>query len=710
MPCLGWIWTLATLGGAAVQLDVRSDQAPVRYAATQLQKALVAQGYQVQTRATESGAAPVLAIELRVAGSGEAEGYRISRLSEGEPVRLLVEGTDARGTLYGALALCEAVESGRDLQAIEPETATARFPFRAIKFNLPWFGYRAGEALAVHAETCRDLEYWETFLDMMARNRFNTLSLWSQHPFHLMIRNTQFPEACSLTDDELAEWQSFWHRLFALARERGIDTYLVNWNIFVSPEFAAHHGVAGYSDEHLNRQYFGEGERAEIVKDYTRTTITQVIDTYPDLTGLGISLGERMGGMTAQERQDWILDTVVAGMQAAGRPARLIHRAPFSADTGSGGSTSLSTEVLTRRAIESLELPEPIWVEVKFNWSHAQSSPRLVHVHGGPLGDTYWNPPPTNYRIVWMARNEDFFCLRWSEPEFVRRHIALNGAPYVGGYFLGSECYIPARDYMTREDLARPWRWAFERQWLYYMTWGRLLYDPDAPDALFSAACEARYGEAGRALFTALKLGSRMPLRLGSFYKGTWDFTLYSEGFSSINARSNPDRFLGVPDLIGHPVLDPDYVSIVDYVKGLRAGRVFPAGAVTPPRLADQLDEDGARALELLKPLRGSKDPAFAFEVTDAEAWAYLSHYFAEKLRGATAYHQAQTQADPAQRAAAVEHLTRALAWWDELVRVTEPVYRVMPLAHLHHENRMFHWKLLRPAVVRDVELARALP
>ena len=706
--CLAW--TMTALGEPEVRIDAPSDEGPVRYAVTQLEKALDARGYQVQHPTTASAITPDAVIELGIGGSNPAEGYRIARRNDDGTLRLEVHGGDARGVLHGALALCEALEQGRRLEDVQPSSASPRFPFRAIKFNLPWYGYRAGEALALHSETCRDLEFWEAFLDMMARNRFNTLTLWSQHPFHLMIRNTRFPEACPLTDIELAEWQTFWHRLFALARERGIDTYLVNWNIFVSPAFAAHHGVAAYSNEQLNHQYFGDGETAEIAKDYTRTTIAQVIDTYPDLTGLGVSLGERMGGMTAQQRQNWIMETVVAGMRDAKRPARLIHRAPFSADTGSGGSTSLSTEALTRRAIESIESPGPIWVEVKFNWSHAQSSPRLVHVHGGPLGDTYWNPAPKNYRIVWMARNEDFFCLRWSEPDFVRRHIELNGPSYVGGYFLGSECYIPAQDYLTRPELARPWRWAFERQWLYYATWGRLLYDPATPDTVFREACEGRYGPAGGNLYAALKLGSRMPLRLASFHKGTWDFTLYSEGFSSINAQSNPDRFLGIEDLIGHPVLDPDYVSIKDYVQGLRTGRVFPPAAVVPPRLADELEADGQQALDLLSSAGQSADPAWAFEMADARAWAYLSLYFAEKLRGTVAYHQVQTGADPSRRDAAVDHLTRALGWWDELVRVTKPVYAVMPLAHLHHQNRPFHWELLRPQVARDLELARQLP
>lgn len=689
-----------------VALQVPAHRGPARFGAEKIKEALISRDF----HPVESSASARISIAIKTTGEGPMEGYRIHRDQNDGRIHLLVEGNDDRGTLYGALEVAEDLENGLAPTEIRERTGSARFPFRAIKFNLPWFSYRAGEALALHDRTCRDPAFWEAFLDMMARNRFNTLSLWSLHPFPLMIRNAQFPEACPLSESELAEWQSFWHQLFTAAKERGIDTYLVNWNIFVSPSFAARHNVADYCRENMSDHYFGEAETAEIVKEYTRTTVTQLIDTYPNLTGLGISLGERMGGMTAAEREEWILETVIAGMQDAERKARLIHRAPFSAGTGSGGSTSLSTEAMTRRAIETIELPGPIWVEVKFNWSHAHSSPHLVHVHGGKLGDTYWNPMPQNYRICWMARNEDFFCLRWSEPDFVREHIARNGHPYVGGYFLGSECYIPAKDYMTRPDRRHPWQYAFERQWLYYMTWGRLLYDPNTPDDVFIAACTTRYGEAGRDLFEALKLGSRMPLRLASFFKGTWDFTLYSEGFSSVNADSNPNHFIGIEDLMDHPVLDPDYLAIPDFVEARRQGESFSANTVTPMRLAEELETDGRRALALLEAMPETPpNSGLAYEKEDAAAWAHLSLYFAEKLRGAVAYYEAKNGGEPEFRTNAVHHLTRALEHWDALIAVTNPIYSVMPLAQIHRENRPFHWKLLRPEVVRDLDLAKNL-
>src|SRR5690606_17539365 len=124
----------------------------------------------------------------------------------------------------------------------------------------------------------------------------------------------------------------------------------------------------------------------------------------------------------------------------------------------------------TRRAMEEMTFVEgPIWVEMKFNWSHGYSTPTLVRVHGGELGDTYFEPEAENYKITWMMRNEDFFALRWGVPSFVREHVRLNAAPsYVGGYFVGSETYIPAFDYFTAVDEPADWKYAFERQWLFY--------------------------------------------------------------------------------------------------------------------------------------------------------------------------------------------------------------------------------------------------
>ena len=663
---------------------------------------------------------PDVKLRLLIADELGPEAYRTIVERPGANLSVTIEGGDAVGLLYGSMDLLEQLRFNQDVEA---RAEAPRLEFRALKFNLPYVSYREGQALRLHKETVRELEFWEAFLDMMVDNRFNTLTLWSLHPFHLMIRNTEFPEACDLTDEELADWQAFWSELFFMAKQRGIETFIVNWNIFTSPAFAEAHDLMDYLKE-PSINYYGDGDSSPIIVDYMRTSITQVIDAYPNLTGLGVSLGERDKHLSPAERQKFVEDTFFAGMREAKREIRFIHRLPFTRGSAPSGAGELNTEQLTRQAIESLDLSTTVLTEAKFNWSHTHSTPKLVKIHGGPMGDTYWTPPPANYKIHWMARNESFFALRWCEPDFIREHIELNGHDYVGGYYLGSECYIPARDYMTQPEFTMGY--AFERQWLYYKAWGRLLYNPDLPNSFFKQATESRYGEAGAPLFEALKLGSRMPLRLGSIFDSSWDFTLYAEGFMSVNASSNPQHLITVEELRQHPTLDPDFLSVQQYCRMLKAGESIPEGKITPFQLADDLEADANKALKLVEPLlQAEHSKALYQELVDVQAWAHLSLYFAEKLRAAVAYQRFLEEDIQEQGQLAVQGLEKALKHWTDLSAVTAPVYAAMPLAHVYRhpadprfdleyqhpypaspegDNRFFNWSLLLPAVTDELQ------
>ncbi len=75
--------------------------------------------------------------------------------------------------------------------------------------------------------------------------------------------------------------------------------------------------------------------------------------------------------------------------------------------------------------MEAANIDKPIWAELKFNWSHGLSTPRLVHIHGdgGPQGaHKYYSPSPTDYKVTWMIRNEDIVVLRWGQADFIREH------------------------------------------------------------------------------------------------------------------------------------------------------------------------------------------------------------------------------------------------------------------------------------------------
>jgi hypothetical protein len=672
-----------------VFVSTDGDSRPRAFAAQRIRQALADQGIAVarefqagmpQVRLAAQG--PDTARLLAADGCAPVGqlGRQAHAIRRGGSGAVWVVGGDAAGAMYGGLEVAEQLAAGTRLNDIANQQASPRFAFRGMKFNLPWMSYRRHESLDLHSDTVRDLGFWQSFLDMMAQNRLNVLSLWNLHPFHLMIRPRNFPEACEFDDKTLADWQTFWKSLMRMAHDRAVQFHLFYWNIFVSPAFAKAHNVARYS---IDWDFFGDGDRSELVARYNRECVTQLIDEYPDLDGLGVAMSERMGGMTPQERGQWVLDTIVAGIKAAKRPVQFNLRIPHSANTGSGGSTNRDTEQLGRRLLEQLDLPSSLWTEIKFNWSHGHSTPKLCLIHGGRPSDVLWNPPPTKYRILWQVRNEDFFVLRWGDPQFVREHIRRNGLDGVGGYFIGSECYIPAKDYITRPDARVTWKYAFERQWLFYKLWGRLLYDPATPDSVFEGEYERRCGKGtGPILLAAMAHASRVPQRIATFVGFTWDHTLYTEGLLA------GKEFLTLDRLRRCKSVDADWMGIEEYAKtGAQKGRL------APPAVADQIEADAQEALKLVEKLDPSYCP-LAYEVADIRAWAYLGLYFAGKIRAAVAL-------GAGDKARALTLLEAAVKQWDKLVATTDPLYRPIPLEHLG--KTPFSWKGLSEQVKAEL-------
>jgi hypothetical protein len=686
----------------SILYDHSSSQA--RYAARKLSETLVEKNQQLH----ESHIGYDYLISLSTHPQRlKAEAFTI--IPQGKVINIV--GGDDRGMIYGALAVVEQLRNGTALSNIKADEQTPKLAFRGIKFNLPWETYRPSSALEQHIPTVRDTAYWEAFLDMMVENRFNVISLWNMNPYTFMLLPKNFPEASPWSEKELEEWKTLYQRIFAMAKERALDTYIVHWNIFVSKEFAEAHDVA---KQNFYPHYYVPGDTSEIVKRYLRESVKQVLEEYPDLDGIGISHGEGMANMTPLQRQEWIDDVLIAGMIEADRPVKLIHRVPFSSGLSSEPGVSKDVEQVTRDAMEKLgdSFEGPIWVEMKFNWSHGHSSPKLEKVHGGKLGTTYFEPLPKNYKIVWQVRNEDFFALRWGVPDFIRQHIALNGqASYVGGYFIGSETYIPALDYFTAIDEPVDWKWAFQRQWLFYKLWGRLMYDNTTPDSVFQAEFNQRFGEKGDNLLTAYSLASNTQLQLASLYDSAWDFTLYSEGFLAL--QGDYTKYISVEQLINHPTMASEYVSVGDYVAATAAGLSFSQDKMTPPKLAAQLIQDNQQALQLVKGISVKGNASLMYEVADIKIWANLGLHLAEKLQGAMALKQFQLSGNKSQQQQAIDHLQQALAYWDEVIKISRPIYKDMKLTHYNHnffvanDDNLFHWALIRDQVKADIGIAR---
>lgn len=632
----------------------------------------------------------------------EDEGFEIKWINNGKS--LLVLASEEIGAQYAIMELVDHVKMYGNYRSVSEKIKNPSSRYRIIKFNLPWSPYRSGDATSVHTQTVRDIKFWEKFLDMMVENRFNVLSLWNNHPFPYMIRSKNFPDASPFNEKEMEAWQIFWKKLFRLAKQRGIQTFIVNWNIVVSPSFANNYGASQYNDI------------SDLVKKYTRESVTQLINEYEDLTGIGVTLADWMGtfndSMTPEEREEWIEETFIRGIKDANREVKFLHRSVLA-----GNPEAM------RNLIDRAGFKEPVLVEIKFNWSHGHSTPVLAithDYHSGELDERFWNPPPENYKIQWMIRNEDFFILRWGQPDFIREHIKLNKKDYVNGYFIGSEGYIPAFDYSHLPTSDKTWQYAFEKQWLFYKIWGRLLYDNDTPDSYFSSVFDNRYGRGtGLNLLQAYKLASNMPLRLASFHKSTWDYTLYSEGFLSA-AQSSPtdffdksSAFISIDEFIYHETLDPKMVSIPEYIDLIIKKVPVEPGSITPLDLALASENDSRQVLNIIDSLQlyvNNYSGSLNSEIQDLVTWSYLGLYLADKLRAGVALENYRRTGDDSKKKEAEELLERCLTHWDNVIFFTKDRYA--PTPHVSSERwgdnfKEFSWELFRPQVVRDIQIAK---
>jgi hypothetical protein len=694
----------------AAQLVVssRSDSRMIGYGLSKLDETLTVLGSKLISKSLdEYHSANIIAVTLPDISSKKIdlkaslqqlkpEGYQII-LSDN---KIAVVGGDEKGVMYGLLDLAEQLQFNKGkLASVKAKVEEPRLSFRGIKFNLPFMAYRSSISLTQQEYVIRDPKFWETFLDMMAKNRYNVISLWSMHPYHYMVRATNFPEACPFDDKEMVAWKNFWNLLFKMAHDRGIETYMINWNLFVSPSFANAHHVASYS---VAPSHAGQGDTAKIIERYTKETITQVINEYPELDGLGITIGERMGGMTPEERRKWIDRTILAGMKEANRKIKFVYRAPLSANTGSGGSTSEENDLISRKHVETLDVKQA-FVEFKYNWSHGHSSPRLFMVHGGKLTDKYRNPLPDKYKYVWTLRNEDFYILRWGNSDFIRDFIKNNGKEYVAGCFLGSEIFTPALDFTSLPGPFKTWDYHFQRQWLWYSMWGRLMYDPETPDSIFEEMLTSKYGKpVGRDALEAWKIATNNQLKFASFHMGTADAQLYTEGFCSWGDNT-PTTLFNINNIITHPVLDSTrYVKIKDWIS---SGEKVSGNQISPLELSKELDKDNARLFLLINKLKNSKLAIGAeAEVNDLLAWYWYGRYFSDKVKAAVALARYRYKGDD-QREIAVKFLNDCSGHWKNYTK-TVTTYNKESFPFIIAKDN-YSWKEMQLQVDKDIELAK---
>ena len=267
----------------------------------------------------------------------------------------VVLAAEAVGAMYGLLELADAWRDGVQGGLVDCDRQP-HIAQRGIKFNLP-LDLRTpsysdtGEAAQLNIPTIWEVGFWRDFLDEMARDRFNVLTLWNLHPFPSLVRVPEYPEVAlddvwrttlpfdttfSLCGEDMLRPAmleqhevvkrigidgkiAFWRSVMQQAHERGIAVYIFTWNIFTYGAEGKH----GITCDQEN----------PVTLDYFRRSVRELVLTYPLLAGIGLTAGKNMReGSSVAEREIWLRRAYGEGVADAlslqpWRSVRIIHRA-----------------------------------------------------------------------------------------------------------------------------------------------------------------------------------------------------------------------------------------------------------------------------------------------------------------------------------------------------------------------------------------------
>ncbi len=664
---------------------------------------------EIQREAAAKGIAANVSLTVEKKANAPAQSYRIER--NGDQIQVI--GADQAGAMYGGLEIAEAIRIGT-FESLKSSENKPHIEKRGIKFNIPLDlrtpSYTdSSDAAQANIPEVWERDFWISYLDAMARHRYNVLSLWSLHPFPSMVKVPEFPEVAlddvwrtkAKLDDTFSfsgedfvrpemlanhevvkkitmdEKIAFWRWVMQQAADRGITIYVFTWNVFT---FGAD-GKHGITDSMEN----------DITKAYFRASVREMVKTYPLLGGMGITAGEGMPhDMDSKEKEKWLWDTYGEGVRDAlkvepKRDFNLIHRFHWTAQS----------EILD--AFKGY----PCTFDFSFKYSVAHmysiTNPSFIQ----PLLDGI-----APGRRTWLTvRNDDIYTFRFGDPAYAREYI-LNMPPRdkCAGFYMGPDGYCWGREFLDRHPAAGKWPLVMEKQWYSFSMWGRLAYDPTLPDSHFERLLAAQHPKASSAsLFNALQIASQVMPLITRFFWGDIDLKWFPEACWS-HPRSKGEGFYTVAKFMeGSAMPGAEVLCIRDWRKRLlsRASML----ETTPLEIAEGLEGAAAQTFVSLESLRDSAkaDPELQKNVQDCEALAWLGRYYAAKIRGACALALFDASSDRFEHAAALRHLNEALSHWKHYAAIRDANY--VPALY----NRLGYVDItaITDQVAADIEIAK---
>lgn len=596
-----------------------------------------------------------------------------------------IEASDDAGFMYGILDIADMYRKNKTITEAE---VTPYLINRGIKFNIPLDARcpsysDASTSATKNIANVWDKEFWHEYLDRMAENKYNVLSLWNLSPFPAMVRIPEFPNAYiedvkvstrsfkaklsgkDIYDQDHAkhlitvkkmtidEKIAFWKEIMEYASKRCIRIFIFCWNVFVYGTEGSGHGIE-------------EDQNHPITRKYYYAAVQAMMDTYPLLAGIGVSTGENMtyNGRDTDDAASFSFTDI--GFVAETYGAAIDDYLKLHPERD---FTFIHRMLMARydRIMEAYEkFSGNFEISFKYSQAHMYSSTKPEFI------GAFLEEKAPDVKVWLTVRNDDYYMYRWGSPDYAKEYLKNMPVSCMAGFYMGADGYTWGRDYMMRKDETHPL--FIDKMWYMFKIWGQLSYNIGLGNPYFIDEIKIRMeldDKTSEMLFDAWNEASNVISDFNCVHWHDFDFQWYPEGCCMYRVDLDKITFANINEFVDcEAITFGEYASVMEYAESIVNRKEL--SKISPKVQTASILAHVKRAEELLEQLKGvSWNSEFVKTVYDIEALKNLGYYLGLKEDAAMALAIYRLNGDRKYQEEAVEKLSKALPYWKKYSKMS---------------------------------------
>jgi len=649
----------------------------VKFGVQMLEKSLKNSGYQVDNTFTNqrlTNRKYIIAIEkndpelksllrklkINLPDSMKKEGFFITTKKN----ITLITGTDGSGVIYGCRELIDRLQPGKKLDLPVSFSDSPEMVLRGTCIGIQKPTYLPGRTVYEYPYTPEsfpwfyDKKQWVEYLDMLVKNRMNSLYLWNGHPFASLVRLKDYPFAVEVDDETFKKNEEIYSFLTKEADKRGIFIIQMFYNIIVSKPFAEHYGIA---TQDRNRPI------TPLISDYTRKSIAAFVQKYPNI-GFLITLGEAMD--TNEDDVKWFTETIIPGVKDGMKAL---------------GSTKEPPIILRSHDTDAkldIAAAKPLYKNL-FTMSKYTGESLTTYEPGGPWSQTdrdLSDLGPVHISNVHVLANLEPW--RYGSPEFIRKVVnAMHASKGANGLHVYPQASFWDYPYTADKLVDGSRLKQIDRDWIWYQAWSRYAWndhreindeknywDKQLGDYYGVNSEEAdniqeAYNQSGEIAPKLLRRfgiteGNRQTLLLGMF----------------MSQLVNPYKYKIYPGF--YESCGPEGEKLIEYVE--KEFKQQPHTGELPLDIIAQVIAHGDKAIAAIDKVEGKvtkNKEEFERLRNDMHCYREFAYFFENKVEAAKLVLEYQWGKDSKNLDAAIPFLEKSLEHYGKLVDLTKDHY-----------------------------------